>query len=103
MTTFSEFKERHDLGEDWSVRFTAGEARAREMADQYRLSGYDVRVLPMGPGGQEIDVDAFDTVEVDYNPVREVDGDSCTTCLGDDTYVLVTRRTDETVEDELVY
>lgn len=42
---------RRMLGLDpsWTVRFTADEARAREMARPYRDAGFEVRVLPLFP------------------------------------------------------
>ena len=103
MTTFSEFQDRHDVGGEWAVRFTADEHRARDVAEQYRRSGFAVRVLPLSEDDTELDVSSFEVGAVDYSPIREVDGDSCTTCLGAGTYVVVTRAVGETAEDELVY
>lgn len=103
MTTFSEFAARHDLGGTWSVRFTAAEARARGMAEGYRRSGYEVRLLPIASAEGTVEADAVGPLTGEYEPVRDDDGETCTTCLGDDTYVLVTRPTDAAVDDELPY
>lgn len=95
MTTFSDLKDAFDLDEEWTVRFTADEHRAREMAGQYRQIGFEVKVLPLFPEGEEIDVDEEDVeallADLD-DPVEqlELESEGCTTCL-DETFLVVTK------------
>lgn len=65
MTTSSErrdvretIRQIHGLGDEWTVRFTAGKKRVAEMARLYRASGWEARAVPLvpdredpGPGG----------------------------------------------------
>lgn len=101
---FSAFKEMHGLGEEWSVRFTADEFRAREMAQEYRASGHEVRVLPLTPEGEELDPDSFDQFDgADHDPLQHVMDPSCTACLGG-THVVLTKEEPAPGPDEgLVY
>lgn len=102
MTPFSErpdvreaIRQVHGLGDEWTVRFTAGERRVREMARQYRASGFEARVVPVVAAGG------------DGNPrpgpagkLRVVVTNSpCAPCLAD-TWVLLTRRSGAGPPDE---
>ena len=88
---FSAFLEAHGLDDDWSVRFTADEYRAREMARGYRDTGHEVRVLPLAPDAEELTPADFDRFEpADHDPLQHVQDESCAGCLGG-THVVVTR------------
>lgn len=99
MTTSSdipiEFLEKHDLDEDWEVRFTADEYRAREIAQQYREMGHEVALIPLSPGEETPDVEelqAFgDDLDLDHDPLQYLEEDDCAPCL-DETYVLFTKE-----------
>lgn len=101
---FSAFKAMHGLDEEWSVRFTADEFRAREMAQEYRASGHDVRVLPLTPEGEELDPESFGQFQdADHDPLQHVEDPSCTACLGG-THVVLTKEEPASRPDEgLVY
>lgn len=100
---FAAFKRKHGL-EGWTVRFTADELRAREMAEQYRDVGYDVRVLPLSPAGEEIDPGSFGEFEdLEHDPLQYVRDEACAGCL-DGTHVVLTSRGGSTSDaDDLVY
>lgn len=108
MTIFSEFKQKHGMDETWSVRFTADELRAREMAQQYRDAGFDVRVLPLSPEDDELEIDAdalasfADTLE--HDPLQYIEAEECSSCL-DETYVVFTRQAEDDGDatDDLVF
>lgn len=88
---FAAFKEQHGLDDDWTVRFTADEFRAREMARQYQQSGHAVRVLPLTPENEELAPASFDQfADADHNPLQYVEAESCASCLGG-THVLLTK------------
>lgn len=90
---FTEFKRKHGL-DDWTVRFTADELRARDMAEQYRDSGFDVRVLPLTPAGEEIDATDFGEFDdLEHDPLQYVEVEACAGCL-DGTHVLLTNSGD---------
>lgn len=101
---FEAFKAHHGLDDGWQVRFTADEFRAREMAQEYRASGHEVRVLPLTHEGEELDPETFEQFRsADYDPLKHVEDESCTSCLGG-THVLLTReRDDAEAGEELVY
>lgn len=101
---FAAFKEQHGLDADWRVRFTADAYRAREMAQQYRASGHDVRVLPLSPEGEELDPDALSQFEdAGHDPLQHVQAESCSGCLVG-THVVLTRESESASGDEgLVY
>lgn len=103
---FAAFLNVHGLDDDWSVRFTADEYRAREMAAQYRNTGHEVRVLPLAPGAEELSPADFDRFEpADHDPLQNVQDESCAGCLGG-THVVVTRPRaagDGPTVEELVY
>ncbi|MFB6360654.1 MAG: hypothetical protein ABEH59_04970, partial [Halobacteriales archaeon] len=91
---FAAFKRKHGLDDDWSVRFTADEFRAREMAKQYRESGHDVRVLPLLPEGEELDPESFDQfADAEHDPLRYVEMEDCGSCLSG-THVVLTKPQD---------
>lgn len=93
MTIFTEFKEKHGMDERWTVRFTADELRAREMAEQYRDAGFEVRVLPLSPEDDELELDATTLEsfgeELDHDPLQYIEAEECASCL-DETYVVFT-------------
>lgn len=85
------FLRERGLDEGWTVRFTAGRRRAREMADQYRAAGFRARALPLWPGGEEPGPGSADRFDgADYDPLRGTDPEACAPCLSD-TWVLLTR------------
>lgn len=98
MTIFTEFKEKHGMDDSWTVRFTADELRAREMAQQYRDAGFDVRVLPLSPDDDELEIDAValesyaETLE--HDPLQYIEAEECASCL-DDTFVVFTTDSSE--------
>lgn len=102
---FEAFKRNHGM-EDWTVRFTADELRARETAEKYREVGFEVRVLPLSPVGEEIEPESFGAFEdLDHDPLQYVQDESCAGCL-DGTHVVLTKRATESSEDrtdDLVY
>ncbi len=92
-TAFAEFKRKYGV-EDWTVRFTADELRAREMAQQYRDTGFAVRVLPLTPVGEEIDATDFGEFDdLDHDPLQYVEVEACAGCL-DGTHVVLTKPED---------
>lgn len=106
MTTFSdvpvEFLAKHDLGEDWDVRFTADELRAREMSKQYSELGYEVAVVPVTPDSDVPDLaelERFDDgLDLQHDPLQYVQEDDCGPCL-EETYVVFTRGEREDLDD----
>lgn len=101
---FAEFKRKYGV-EEWTVRFTADELRAREMAQQYRSTGFDVRVLPLTPVGEEIDATDFGEFDdLDHDPLQYVEVEACAGCL-DGTHVVLTKPDDAagTGVDDLDY
>lgn len=90
--TWRAYLRQRGLDEGWTVRFTAGGPRAREMAGQYRAAGFRVRILPLSPEGEELEPDAFDRFEgAGHDPLGEADPEVCAPCL-EDTYLLLTKR-----------
>lgn len=98
MTTSSdvpvEFLEKHGLDEDWEVRFTAEEYRAREIADQYREMGHEIALVPLSPGGDTPELDELrgfgDDLDLDHDPLQYLEQEECAPCM-DETYVLFTK------------
>lgn len=85
------FLRERGLDEGWTVRFTAGRRRAREMADQYRAAGFRARALPLLPDGGEPEPASLGRFEgADHDPLRGTDPEACAPCLSD-TWVLLTR------------
>jgi len=101
---FSAFKAMHGLDDAWSVRFTADEYRALEMAQEYRETGHEVRVLPLSPESEELDPESFDQFAgADHDPLKYLEDPSCASCLGG-THVVLTKEADEPAPDAgLVY
>lgn len=103
MTTSSEIHERFGLDDGWTIRFTADDGRARDIAAGYRRAGYEVRVLPLAPENDELDLETVEALDQEYDPVERLRDEDCAVCL-DDAYVVVTRRpATGTAEDDLVY
>lgn len=106
MTTSSEippeFLEKHDLDEEWDVRFTADELRAREMAKQYGEMGYEVAVVPITPGRDAPDLDDLesfgDDFDLQHDPLQYVQEDDCGPCL-EETFVVFTRGERSGIDD----
>jgi hypothetical protein len=105
-----EFKRKYGLTEEWDVRFTADELRAREMAKEYREAGYEVRVLPLQPDDEMLDVEDLEEfsegLDLEHDPLQYIQEDGCATCL-EDTYVVFTNGepqvADDATEEQLVY
>jgi hypothetical protein len=76
----SKFKELEKQG--WTARFIAEEPRLSEAVDQYKASGFEVRVEPM-----PIDVPCADCA-------GEETGNQCRVCFGghEDQYKLIFTR-----------
>jgi hypothetical protein len=110
MSVPQEFRDKHGLDDEWEVRFTADELRGREMAKQYRDAGYEVRVLPLQPDNEALDIEDVEEfsegLDLEHDPLKYVEEDSCTTCL-QDTYVVFTKgepgEADDAPVDDLIY
>lgn len=114
MTTSSdlpqEYLDKHGLGDEWEVRFTADELRAQEMANQYQEMGYEVELLPLAPGSDPPDLEELeefgDGLSHQHNPLQYVQEDECGPCL-DETFVVFTRGEqgafDDTAVDDSLY
>lgn len=100
---FAAFKRHHGL-EDWTVRFTADELRAREMADEYRQTGFEVRVMPLTPAEEEVDPDMFGEFDdLEHDPLDYVQYEACVSCLEGTHVVLTKEQTEEDQSNDLLY
>lgn len=98
----SEFLEKHDLDEEWDVRFTADELRAREMAKQYQEMGYEVALVPLAPDSDPPTLEELESfaegLDLEHDPVQYVQEDDCGPCL-DETFVVFTRGEPGDIDD----
>lgn len=98
MTTSSdipvEFMEKYDLDDEWEVRFTAEEYRAREIAQQYREMGHEVALVPLSPTGDTPNMEELqgfgEDLDLDHDPLQYLEQEECAPCM-DKTFVLFTK------------